>query len=57
MYIHANQQQYQSFPLPCFGLTGLISGQTEPVSGHKDYGNVSLVVNGYFIGQSLIADE
>ena len=29
------QQQYQSFPLSCFGLTGLISGQTEPVAMEK----------------------
>ena len=40
-----SQQQYQSFPLPWFGLTGLKSGQTELVLGHKKYEIVSLVVN------------
>ena len=44
------QQQYQSFPLPWFGLTGWILGQTEPVLGHKKYEIVLLVVNDYFIG-------
>ena len=46
------QQQYQSFPLSCFGLTGLISGQTEPVLGHKECEIVSLVVNDYYISSS-----
>ena len=45
-----NQQQYQLFPLPWFGLVGLILGQGEPVLGHKDCWDVSLVVNDYFIG-------
>ena len=31
-----NEQQYQSFPLPWFGLTGLNVGVTKPVLGHKD---------------------
>ena len=43
------QQQYQSFPLPCFGLTGLKLGQTEPVLGHNKYEIVSLAVNDYFM--------
>ena len=37
------------FPLPWFGLTGLMLGQREPVSGHKDFENVSLVVNDYLL--------
>ena len=31
-------------------LTGWLSGTREPVSGHKNCGDVSLVVNDYFIG-------
>ena len=46
----SEQQQYQLFPLPWFGLTGLKVGVGEPVLGHKDCGDVSLVVNDYFIG-------
>ena len=42
-----NQQQYQLFPLPWFGLVGLKSGTGEPVLGHKGCGNVSLVVNNH----------
>ena len=33
------EQQYILFPLPCFGLTGLDSGQTEPVSVRKGGGD------------------
>ena len=44
------QQQYRLFPLPHNGLTGLEVGVGDPVLGHKDCGNVSLVVNDYFIG-------
>ena len=47
---HLVEQQYLYFPLPWFGWTGLNSGTREPVLGHKDCGNVSLVVNDYFIG-------
>ena len=43
------QQQYILFPLPHIGWVGLELGQGEPVSGHKNCGNVSLVVNDYFI--------
>ena len=43
-----SEQQYLYFPLPHIGLTGLKSGTGELVSGHKDYGNVSLVVNDIF---------
>ena len=39
------KQQYQLFPLPWFGWVGLESGVGEPVLGHKDLENVSLVVN------------
>ena len=39
------KQQYQSFPLPWFGLTGWLSGTSKPVLGHKKYEIVSLVVN------------
>ena len=39
------------FRYGCYALTGQISGQEEPVSGHKDYGTVSLVVNDCFICQ------
>ena len=45
-----NEQQYRLFPLPVVGLVGLRSGTGEPVLGHKDYGNVSLVVNDYCVG-------
>ena len=33
-----------------YALTGWLSGTREPVLGHKNCGNVSLVVNDYFIG-------
>ena len=45
--VQKGQQQYLYFPLPVVGLTGLKSGQGEPVLEHKDCGNVSLVVNDY----------
>ena len=41
------EQQYILFPLPVVGLVGLECGVGEPVLGHKDCGNVSLVVNDY----------
>ena len=48
------QQQYQSFPLPWFGLVGLVSGTRELVLGHKDSEIVSLVVNSYFIWLAVV---
>ena len=45
-----HKQQYQLFPLPVVGLTGLKSGTGEPVLGHKDFENVSLVVNDVCVG-------
>ena len=45
-----HQQQYLYFPLPWFGLVGLECGVGELVLGHKDFGNVSLVVNDCFVG-------
>ena len=44
-----DKQQYQSFPLPWFGLVGLEVGVTEPVLGHRKYEIVLLVVNDYFV--------
>ena len=47
-YFILYQQQYWLFPLPHNGLTGLECGVKEPVLGHKDCENVSLVVNDYY---------
>ena len=38
------------FRYEAYALTGWLSGTREPVLGHKDFENVSLVVNDYFIG-------
>ena len=45
-----NEQQYRLFPLPVVGWVGLELGQGEPVLGHKNCWNVSLVVNDYCVG-------
>ena len=48
-----HQQQYQSFPLPWFELTGWLSGTREPVLVHKNYEIVALVVNEQMMLQML----
>ena len=52
LFLHFSSSIYIS-GYEAYALTGWKLGQREPVLGHKDYRDVSLVVNDYYFNTSL----